>query len=405
MFKNTSKLGFVALMGVMLATPAVAGLRDQAEVRTGKTELVVPGMSAQDVAEKVKDALSSWSIPVSANVRSLPATLPVVPGQPRPVEVVYGGTPTVMYQCSQGYAEIVKRPPGVNNTFMKAFELTQACVYPFEKGVKVYVMFTSVKHTESLTSGLFNGITQAIRGKDADYIGGQLKETTDAIRKNLPSVLVARIEVPGAEVQEPDHDAVAALIPATAPVQPVPVRVVAAAPAAAVGSPDAKIEARKNLTAMGLSYFAQDQFIGAIRRKDEVAVKLFLDGGGVDVSARDKTGKTPVDIAKEVGAADLAQLISSYAAGSVSQQVFKSTATAIIDAFDLAAMTAQLDVAEAKLAPETRAAMQQSLAGARAQGATPRQLAMLRRQLLSLYPESASLVKDINPETGRLASQ
>ncbi|MDR2451075.1 MAG: response regulator [Candidatus Accumulibacter sp.] len=41
------------------------------------------------------------------------------------------------------------------------------------------------------------------------------------------------------------------------------------------------IAARRQLTAMGLQYFNQEQFSAAIERGDKLAVKLFISGGGV----------------------------------------------------------------------------------------------------------------------------
>lgn len=46
-----------------------------------------------------------------------------------------------------------------------------------------------------------------------------------------------------------------------------------------------QLEARKQLTAMGLQYFNYDQFSAAIERGDKLAVELFMTGGGVKVSA------------------------------------------------------------------------------------------------------------------------
>ena len=45
------------------------------------------------------------------------------------------------------------------------------------------------------------------------------------------------------------------------------------------------LEARKHLTAMGLQYFSQEQFVAAIERGDTLAVELFIAGGSVNVNA------------------------------------------------------------------------------------------------------------------------
>jgi hypothetical protein len=40
--------------------------------------------------------------------------------------------------------------------------------------------------------------------------------------------------------------------------------------------------------------------VAAIKRKDELAVKLYVDAGGIDLAARDANGKTPKEIAESV---------------------------------------------------------------------------------------------------------
>lgn len=45
------------------------------------------------------------------------------------------------------------------------------------------------------------------------------------------------------------------------------------------------LEARSQLTLMGLQYFSQDQFSAAIERGDSLAVDLFIIGGGVEITA------------------------------------------------------------------------------------------------------------------------
>lgn len=45
-----------------------------------------------------------------------------------------------------------------------------------------------------------------------------------------------------------------------------------------------QIEARQQLTAMGLQYYSQEQFLAAIKRDDKLAVDLFIIGGGVSIN-------------------------------------------------------------------------------------------------------------------------
>ncbi len=67
------------------------------------------------------------------------------------------------------------------------------------------------------------------------------------------------------------------------------------------------LDARTQLTAMGLAYFDQTQFIAAIRRSDQLAVALFIAGRGVNLQAA-TDGRTPLAIAQEVGNAAIIQL-------------------------------------------------------------------------------------------------
>ncbi len=70
-----------------------------------------------------------------------------------------------------------------------------------------------------------------------------------------------------------------------------------------------ELDARKQLTAMGLPYFDQSQFISAIRRNDQLAVTLFVAGRGIHLDAL-TDGKTPFEIAQESGDQEIIQLLS-----------------------------------------------------------------------------------------------
>ena len=73
--------------------------------------------------------------------------------------------------------------------------------------------------------------------------------------------------------------------------------------------PDRSLEARKELTAMGLSYHDSRQFLDAVKRNDVLAAELFVAGRGVDLSATDFWGRDAVDFARRNDNEGLAQLI------------------------------------------------------------------------------------------------
>lgn len=45
---------------------------------------------------------------------------------------------------------------------------------------------------------------------------------------------------------------------------------------------DGALQARKDLTAMGLRYYDEQQFLDAVKRRDKLAVDLFVAGKGID---------------------------------------------------------------------------------------------------------------------------
>ena len=82
------------------------------------------------------------------------------------------------------------------------------------------------------------------------------------------------------------------------------------ASAAPAFSADRSLQARKDLTAMGLSYYDHGQFLDAVKRNDELATELFIAGKGVDLTKRAWSGRTALDIARDNGNTRLAELIS-----------------------------------------------------------------------------------------------
>lgn len=313
-----------ALAVAISGAAAAKDIRDQWDVKISKAELVFPNAQPQTVATAVKEAISQFAIPASLSYLPTSAQPTARPGAPSLKRL---SAISQEYVCDGAFAEIRKTPPPVENAFAFIREGHHVCLYEFEKGVKAYVMYYNIKKLESLTSGLFGGITRAIRGSDEDRATQQLQENIGWIREKLPNVLVEKIDVPGKPVEAPDAAAVAALIPAAVAAQPVAAQVVATAPvapavaatpAATGGAPapnaaQTKIEARKHLTAMGMTYHSQSQFFEAIERQDDVAVQLFLDSGGIQPEAKNAKGKTALQLAQATGNTQIVALLSPKA--------------------------------------------------------------------------------------------
>lgn len=71
------------------------------------------------------------------------------------------------------------------------------------------------------------------------------------------------------------------------------------------------IQARKDLTAIGLVYHDRTQFLEAVKRNDVLAAQLFIAGRGVDPNAKDLLGHSALDIAKRGGNAEMIELLAA----------------------------------------------------------------------------------------------
>jgi len=73
----------------------------------------------------------------------------------------------------------------------------------------------------------------------------------------------------------------------------------------------AAMQARKDLTAIGLSYHDREQFLDAVKRKDVIAVRLFLVGRGVDPNAKDAWGNSALELARRGGDPEIIALLGA----------------------------------------------------------------------------------------------
>lgn len=73
---------------------------------------------------------------------------------------------------------------------------------------------------------------------------------------------------------------------------------------------DRALQARKDLTAMGMKYHDPKEFLDAVKRDDALAVELFIQGRGVNLGAKDAQGRTALEIARAQGNEPMAQLLA-----------------------------------------------------------------------------------------------
>jgi hypothetical protein len=200
----------------------------------------------------------------------------------------------------------------------------QGCIFPYRDGyrVNVYALFVQKSggaDVNVLGAMLGRVVTKAIGLGDS---GKFINETIDDIEGRLKAIAP---QVALVELQPSRADKAIAADPAPT-AQPVPLAAADAASSAsmqgmppelaavqarlatafrqqqvtAAGDGDARLalQARKDLSAMGLSYYSQEQFVEAARRGDQMACELFVRAASVKANAPDKAGVTPLQAAK-----------------------------------------------------------------------------------------------------------
>ena len=214
------------------------------------------------------------------------------------------------------------------------YSILQACVFGYRHGYRVNVYALFGQQSGAVSVGALSGTLGRMFTKSVG-LGDSSKfivETIDDIEKRLAAITaqVARVEQypvqadkavaadpagamspqetealqrqvggAGANGATPSMpaDVVAQLRAATAMLQQRRGEL-APAPVQQQGRADAQVQARKDLSAMGLSYFSQEQFVEAVKRDDKLACELFLAGGGVSATRKGRDGLTPAQLAK-----------------------------------------------------------------------------------------------------------
>jgi hypothetical protein len=248
------------------------------------------------VVQAVDETLSSLGR-IEKSVGLLPTPLPTAPGAPAFKTIQFGPVSQKLLDCDNAYARMHIRaessvPMGFN------IETYTGCVYPTLAGTRIALVFNRSIGGRGIFGDIVKGITKSINGDDAARSKKITSDMLASLRKALPELLVDLVELPGEAPQRPDGAEVDRLLAAVAP--SAPVAAAPATPAAATGM-TAAIEARRQLTAMGLVYHAVDAFHDAIRRGDAIAVNLFLDAAGIATSAKGKDGLSAAEVAAGTG--------------------------------------------------------------------------------------------------------
>jgi len=217
--------------------------------------------------------------------------------------------------------------------------ILQGCVFPYRDGyrVNVYALFiqkTGGANPMVLGAMLGRAITGAIGiGDSSTFIGETVDDVETRLKALAPAVALVEMQPgrPDKSVASDPAPAAPAGMPAAAQAAPamagsLPPELMAAqariaamvqqqraAVAAAAPAPskaEDAVQARKDLSAMGLTYYSQEQFVEAARRGDRLACELFLRAGSVKATAADKSGVTALQATRSP---ELASFLRSYA--------------------------------------------------------------------------------------------
>jgi hypothetical protein len=71
------------------------------------------------------------------------------------------------------------------------------------------------------------------------------------------------------------------------------------------------LSARRELNAIGLRYHDEAGFLDAVRRNDALAVELYIAGRGVNLAARDASGRSALEIARAAGNETIVALLGA----------------------------------------------------------------------------------------------
>lgn len=232
------------------------------------------------------------------------------PGAPTFRTINFGPVSQQVLQCNGAYAQLAWAKDTGANPIGGSGERYTGCVFVSQVGIRSSIIIERyTRSSGSILGGIVGGIRNAIQGDDADWGEKTVARFTEIYKQRAPAVLVELIETPSG-IQAPDGGKVAELLQKVPAQIQVPAAGSVTTAAAVATNPMAEIiEARKNITAMGMVYHSVDDLQDALTRKDQLALELFVRAGGVRADARGKTGQTSAEVAQAVGDPVLMDLV------------------------------------------------------------------------------------------------
>lgn len=238
------------------------------------------------VEAAVLSAVQVYASAASSERKLMPSTLPDMPGALTFEEMKLPFGMSVQMPKCDGAVAIIN---GADTAMAKYGDTTMsmACIFPYAKGYRVhyYAKFSeSSGGTLAQVSGAFGKmITRAIGvGDNTQFIGITVTNIQDKLVAAGATAKLVGLQ-PAIEGKVIEKDELAEQIASSKHQQQ------------ARGN---AIDARKELTSIGLNPNSHDDFISAVKRGDKLAVKLFIQADSVDLNQADKDGKRPLELAR-----------------------------------------------------------------------------------------------------------
>jgi hypothetical protein len=240
-----------------------------------------------------------------------PDALPAIPGAATPRSVNIGPFTQQIMKCDDAYAQLSFATDTGSNPLGGSGEKYIGCVFVSKAGIRSSIVIERYTRAGgSLFGAIIGGIRNTIQGDDVEWGEKTVAHFVELYKQLAPQAMVELIETPK-RLERPDGEKVTALLQTAKQSNPQPLaQQVIVVPSTTSPMSDA-IEARKNITSMGMTYHSVDQLQDAIQRKDVLAVELFVKAAGVRANARGATGLTSAEVAQNIGDQALIDLIKN----------------------------------------------------------------------------------------------
>jgi CheY-like chemotaxis protein len=275
--KTLRSAGYITLEALDAETGLKVARRDQPELIF--LDIVLPGMSGFAALRLMRRDAATQHIPVI-----------MISGNEQAVEQFYANR--------IGADDFMKKPFSRAEVFARIEPLLDANQVPRRRNALSEEASPKADGADTPPVAATPTSAPAVTPAPATVAASPVAEAAPVTTPASPHVLAAPAPLQPAAESIPAPASIPQIAPTPRPMAPAP-----AGPASL--SP---LEARKELTSMGLQYFDQGQFIAAIQRGDKLAFELFVAGNGIDIAA-ETDGKTPLQVAREHGRTQIFALL------------------------------------------------------------------------------------------------